>query len=282
MALNLEAVGQRFDVGERTWDSTDAIIYALGVGAGSQDPSAELEFTTENSEGVQQKALPTFPVVLWSREKPVSLGDFHLSKVLHAEQSLTLHQTIPVAGTARTTSTIRAFYDKGPHALAVVDSELTDTCGGQLLATISKTVFIRGEGGFGGERGSSAAWELPDRPADRTVSYPTRADQALLYRLSGDRNPLHSDPSFAKRAGFDQPILHGLCSYGVTGRALLHAMCDGDPAAFGSMSVRYTKTVLPGEELTVEMWETDEGCRFRTRVGDRLVLDRGEFTRRAS
>lgn len=280
MALNLSAVGQRFDVGERTWTSADAIIYALGVGAGARDPASELEFTTENSEGVGQKALPTFPVVLSSREKPVPLGDFHLSQILHAEQSLTLHRDIPLSGTARTTSTILGFQDKGKHALAEVESVLVDTATDEALATLTRTIFIRDEGGFGGSRGVSPSWEVPGRPADHVVACPTRIDQALLYRLSGDRNPLHSDPSFAARAGFDKPILHGLCSYGVTGRALLHAVCGGDPSRFGGMSVRFASPVLPGETLTVEIWEDGENCRFRTRVDDRIVLDRGEFTRK--
>ncbi|MGW6459770.1 MaoC/PaaZ C-terminal domain-containing protein [Streptomyces sp. NPDC055078] len=280
MALNLTAVGQRLDAGERTWNSTDAILYALGVGAG-QDPLTEMEFTTENTDGLEQRVLPSFGVMLTPRDRPVVLGDFPRSSVLHAGQELTLHRELPVAGTARTTSTILGFHDKGDDALAVVESEMADATTGEPLATARRTMFIRGEGGFGGGRVPTDPWEPPTPPADYTISYPTRTDQALLYRLSGDRNPLHSDPASAKKSGFGRPILHGLCSFGFAGRALLHVLCDGDPARFCGMSVRFAKPVVPGEELTVEMWEDGAGCRFRARVGDRLVLDRGTFSRKA-
>jgi acyl dehydratase len=144
------------------------------------------------------------------------------------------------------------------------------------------TVFIRGEGGWGGERGpSGGAHVAPDRAPDHRVTYETRPDQALLYRLSGDRNPLHSDPSFAQMAGFDRPILHGLCTYGFTGRALLTELCGGDPARFGSMEGRFSSPVFPGESLTVEMWDTEGSTTFRTLGEDgRVVIDNGGATTR--
>jgi acyl dehydratase len=151
---------------------------------------------------------------------------------------------------------------------------------GAPLFTTSMGAFIRGEGGWGGDRGPSSRFEAPDREPDHEVTYPTRTDQALLYRLSGDRNPLHSDPKFAAMAGFPRPILHGLCTYGFTGRALLHTVCGGDPAGFRSMSGRFSSPVFPGESLTVRVWvEGDGEAVFQTLGPDgRVVLDGGRVT----
>ncbi|MFQ5558103.1 MAG: MaoC family dehydratase, partial [Acidimicrobiales bacterium] len=149
---------------------------------------------------------------------------------------------------------------------------------GQPLWTSRSALFIGGEGGWGGDRGPSSEWRLPDRPADEVVGYDTRPDQALLYRLSGDRNPLHSDPGFAAAAGFDRPILHGLCTFGVTGRALLHTLCDSDPSRFRSMGGRFKSPVVPGERLDVHMWIDGSTTAFQTRVGDRVVFDAGACT----
>jgi len=225
--------------------------------------------------------LPTFTVLLGSSAiGGPALGDFHLAQILHAEQAITLHRPLPVEGTSRSTARLEGFYDKGSGALIVLESSVVDVTTGEPLARTRTGIFVRGEGGFGGPRGGSEPWTVPDRPADHVVSYRTRPDQALLYRLSGDRNPLHSDPWFAAQAGLDRPILHGLCTYGFTGRALLHAVCGSDPAAFGGMSARFTSPVVPGEELTVHVWDEGGSCLFRTKVGDRVVLDRGVFTRK--
>ena len=141
-------------------------------------------------------------------------------------------------------------------------------------------LFIGGEGGWGGDRGPATEWELPDREADHGGAYQTRTDQALLNRLNVDRYPLHSDPTFAAAAGFDKPILHGLCTYGFTGRALLHAICDSDPANFGGMGGRFKSPVIPGETLEVQAWDEGDEILFQTRVGDRVVFDNGVMTRR--
>jgi len=147
---------------------------------------------------------------------------------------------------------------------------------GKQIMTVTKTAFLRGEGGFGGERGPSPTFELPDRKPDHEVRYETRIDQPLLYRLSGDRNPLHSDPSFAKMGGFDRPIMHGLCTYGFTGRALLHSICDSDPARFKSMEARFSKPVMPGDTLDVLMWIDGNQCLFQTKNQDGdVVVDQG-------
>jgi acyl dehydratase len=161
------------------------------------------------------------------------------------------------------------------------ENVVTDAESGTRLVTSRGSTFIRGEGGFGGERSPSEPWEPPARAPDHEVRYRTRPDQALHYRLTGDRNPLHSDPAFAARGGFARPILHGLCTYGFTGRALLHALCDGDPDRFAAMSGRFSRPVLPGDELVVSIWRTagdDSGnaALFRTATGDgTVVIDRG-------
>ncbi|WP_433509559.1 MaoC/PaaZ C-terminal domain-containing protein [Nonomuraea sp. CA-143628] len=275
MSMNLDAVGQTWESGEHAWTSKDAILYALGVGAGAQDPLAELPFTTENSHGIAQQVLPTFAVMLGGGGGGPKLGDFDFAQILHAEQSIRLAGPLPVDGRVRSKARVAGIYDKGSGALAIMESTIVDADTGAPVVEVRTGIFVRGEGGFGGERGESAPWERPDRPADHVVVYPTRTDQALLYRLSGDRNPLHSDPWLAARVGFERPILHGLCTYGFTGRALLHTLCDSDPAAFGGMSARFAAPVVPGQELAVHIW--DDG-RFVTKVGDTVVIDRGVFT----
>jgi acyl dehydratase len=280
MPLDLSAVGRTGEPYERSWTSAEALLYALGVGAGQQDPLHELEFTTENSQDVEQRVLPTFGIVLvqaGSTRDRVPIGDFDPAMLVHAEQAVTLHRPLPVEGAVRVTTTVTGIYDKGKGALVVIEATGVSPFTGEKLVTTRSSAFIRGEGGFGGERGPAADWTQPDRAPDHKVTYPTRADQALLYRLSGDRNPLHSDPAFAARAGFPRPILHGLCTYGVTGRALLHALCGSDPARFGSMSGRFSAPVYPGDELTVAIWATGPGeALFQTRTGDgTIVIDHG-------
>ena len=157
------------------------------------------------------------------------------------------------------------------------ENRAVDAVSGAPVVTTRSSVFIRGEGGFGGDRGTSQPWEQPDRAPDHKVTQQTRPEQALLYRLSGDRNPLHSDPSFAARGGFSRPILHGLCTYGITGRVLLHEVCGSDPARFVSMSGRFSRPVLPGESLVVSIWAGADGAaQFQTAKEDgTVVIDRG-------
>jgi acyl dehydratase len=278
MALDHSLVGVPSEPQLRSWDSKDALLYAVGVGAGLGDPLQELEFTTENCEGIEQQVLPTFGVLIAQARTGRDLGDFDRAMLVHAEQYVELHRPLPVAGTVRTTSTVTGIYDKGSGALVVTENVAVDAGTGEPLVTSRGSTFIRGEGGFGGPRGTEPPWELPDRAPDRAVVRETRPEQALLYRLSGDRNPLHVDPKFAARGGFSQPILHGLCTYGVTGRALLRAVCDGDPTRFRSMSGRFSRPVLPGEPLTVSIWLAGDGesAQFQTtRTDGTVVIDRG-------
>lgn len=242
------------------------MLYALGVGAGAEDPLDELAFTTENSHGIDQKVLPTFAVIAGSAGAPwKEVGEFDFARLVHGEQSFEVNGEIPPDGKVSVTGRISEIWDKGKGAVVVTECESVDESGNWLFRTRA-SAFIRGEGGFGGERGPSAApFEVPESKPDAEVTYRTRPDQALIYRLSGDRNALHSDPAFAARAGFERPILHGLCSFGFTGRALLHELCGGEPARFRSMSARFTSPVYPGDELTVSIWRSGQGeALFRT------------------
>ena len=280
MPINPDAVGTKSEPARRRWSSKDSLIYALGVGAGAEDPLSELEFTTENSKDVEQRALPTTAVVLASIGGLGAIGSFNPAMLVHGEQSVSLDRELPPQGELESVTEIVGIYDKGKGAVVVSETVSTSVEDGDPLFTTRSSMFIRGEGGWGGDRGPSSSFSVPEGDPDHEVTYPTRIDRALLYRLSGDRNPLHSDPQFAAMAGFDRPILHGLCTYGFTGRGLLHTVCGGDPSLFRSMSGRFSSPVLPGEPLTVRVWLQGEGdAVFQTVGGDgRVVLDAGRFT----
>ncbi len=287
MPINHDAVGAKSEPTESRWTSKDCLLYALGVGAGQMDPTgSELEFTTENSQDVAQRVLPTFAVVasMYSGGGVLSaIGPFDHAMLVHGEQAVEVHQPLPVEGHISTVSEIVGIYDKGSGAVVATEARATDVATGRSMFTTTSSLFIRGEGGWGGDRGPSARGNPPDGDPDHVVSYATRSDQALLYRLSGDRNPLHSDPKFAARAGFEKPILHGLCTYGFTGRALLHTLCGSDPDRFVSMSGRFSRPVMPGDTLTVSMWQDGRGqavFRTNTQRGD-VVIDGGRVAYRA-
>lgn len=279
MPINHDVVGAEGAPVVHSWTSKDSLLYAVGVGAGID----ELAFTTENSHDVPQRVLPTMAAVIGAGVSGAisAIGSFDFAMLVHGEQSFVQHREIPVEGSLTATGKIVGIYDKGSGAVVAVEGECVDNATGETLLTVGSAIFIRGEGGWGGDRGPSGDRNAaPDRAADASVSYRVRPDQALTYRLSGDRNPLHSDPWFAALAGFDRPILHGLCTYGFTGRALLHVMCDSDPAKFRSMEGRFASPVFPGEELTIEMWNEGAGeCIFQTRGEDgRVVLVGGRHT----
>jgi acyl dehydratase len=252
-----------------TWDHKDIQLYHLGVGAGrpATDPD-ELRYTLESRLHV----LPSFVTVAGAGRGVVS-GitlpglDIPLASVLHGGQRIALHRPIPLTGTATSTSRIAAVYDKGKAAVLVLRTEAADDDGP--LWTSDSQLFVRGEGGFGGERGPSERLEVPGRAPDRTVERHIREDQALLYRLSGDLNPLHADPDFAKLAGFDRPILHGLCTYGTTLKAVIDTLLGGDVTRVRSYRARFAGAVFPGETLRVRMWDLPRGVQVVVTAADR-------------
>ncbi len=265
------ALGARLPEREFAWTGSDVLLYhlALGAGAAPTDPR-ELRYVTEP----QLQVLPTFAVVaptLGETEPPrVSYPgiEVDLAKVLHGTQRIDVHRPIPVDGKARVNTRVADVWDKGTAAVIVTESEVCDLAG-EPLWTNTSSVFARDEGGFGGERGPSAPNDQPDRRPDVVITTPTLPQQALWYRLLGDRNPLHSDPCFAAAAGFLSPILHGLATYGIVAKALVDELLDADVHRVRAFGARFTGVVFPGETLRTSVWR--DGGRFvvATTVADR-------------
>ncbi|MDP3545897.1 MAG: MaoC/PaaZ C-terminal domain-containing protein [Phreatobacter sp.] len=264
---------------EHRYEAKDTILYALGVGCGA-DPMDRSELPFVYEEGL--KALPTMAVVLgypgfWLKDPDTGVD---WRKILHGEQGLVIHKPLPASGTVIGRTRVTEIVDKGPGkgALLYSDRDVIDKASGDLLATLTSTTFIRGEGGFGGPSGPSPEpHALPDRAPDETVDLKTLPQAALIYRLSGDDNPLHADPDVAAVAGFERPILHGLCTYAVAGRAVLKACCGNDPARLRRFNVRFSAPVLPGETIRTEIWRSGSTVSFRARVVERdiVVLNNG-------
>lgn len=285
MTVDPSAAGTQIEARELTWTSKDSLLYALGVGAGHA-PAEELAFTTENTARTEQQAVPSMAVVLSAGMGRLmkALGPFDQTTMLHGAEEFELGMPLPAEGRVDFTACIKAIHDKGSAAVIVFEKTGRVPATGELCYRARTSLYLRGEGGWGGDRGpSSGSNPLPSRPPDRVVEYETRPEQALLYRLSGDRNPLHSDPAFAARGGLPRPILHGLCTYGFTCRALVRGLCDGGAARLTGMSARFSSPVFPGDKLSVEMWRTDDHAGvFRTLVPERgAVLDGGTCTFRS-
>jgi acyl dehydratase len=254
-----KALAADLDPIEFSWTSSDIQLYHLGLGAGA-DPmdERELRYLVDGTPQV----LPTFGNVAASfhmTEAPTVQFpgiDIELAKVLHASEGVTVPGPIPTSGKAWSKQRFTEIWDKGKAAVIVSESTVTDESG-TVLWTTKRSIFARGEGGFGGERGPATSAELPDRAPDVEISLPTLPQQALLYRLCGDRNPLHSDPAFAAAAGFDRPILHGLCTYGIGCKAIVDNLLDGDVSQVASYGARFAGVVFPGETLQANIWKED-------------------------
>lgn len=260
MPINLdEALGAELPPVEFSWTSSDVQLYHLGLGAGV-DPmdQRELRYLVDNTPQV----LPTFGSVAQSfhMTEPPSVRfpgiEIELSKVLHGSEAVSVPGPIPPSGTGVGVTRITDIWDKGKAAVIWSETSVT-TPDGSPLWTQKRSIFARGEGGFGGERGPSTSVAPPERAPDAQVELPILPQQALLYRLCGDRNPLHSDPEFAAAAGFPRPILHGLCTYGIACKAIVDTFLDGDVSRVASYGARFAGVVFPGETLRADVWKED-------------------------
>jgi len=262
--LSLQSEGQDF-----AWSAKDAIIYALGVGLAA-DPMDEKELAFVYEKDL--KAVPTMAgVVAWGAMAGPTGVNYLL--VVDGERKIVFHKPMTVEGKVTAKTRILGAWDKGPGKGAVIVSETTlSNAAGEDVLTITGSTFARGDGGFGGpSEGQPEPHEVPKRAPDMSVDIPTSPDQALIYRLSGDRNPLHCDPAVAKAAGFPRPILHGMCTYGITCRAVLRTYAGYDPTAIKSHQARFSAPVFPGETITVDLWRDDDVVSFEARVQARGV-----------
>jgi acyl dehydratase len=266
----------------QTYTGKDSILYALGVGYG-HDPmdEAQLRFVYEKN----LLAAPTMPVVLgypgfWMKDPAAGID---WVKIVHGEQALRLHRPIPAAGTVIGRTRVKAVVDKGRDkgALVILERSITDKASGVLLATLDHTTFCRGDGGFGkGDAAPPPPPAVPEGTPDASCDLPTLPQAALIYRLCADPNPLHAEPAVARAAGFSRPILHGLCTYGVAGHAILRTFCNYEPEKLSGLSVRFSAPVYPGETIRTEMWRRGGTILFRSRAIERdvVVLNNGVAT----
>ncbi|MDB6063684.1 MAG: 3-alpha,7-alpha, 12-alpha-trihydroxy-5-beta-cholest-24-enoyl-CoA hydratase [Verrucomicrobiaceae bacterium] len=291
MAIDYPALLER-QIPPQTWDwnDRDFIVYALSLGLGG-DPldTRTLPFVYEDplQDGALLKVVPTQPTVLaWVAEPTFTNLGVDPITALHGEQKIEIHRPMPYPVTVSVQGRVLDVYDKGVGRGAVVITEhvISDAADGVPIATLTTTCFGRSEGGCGGSaEPAPAPHAIPSRASDHIVRIDTRTDLALLYRLTGDRNPIHADPAIARAGGFDRPILHGLCSFGITCRAVLATYADFDPSRIASHQARFSSPVFPGETLTVDLWRDGNIVSFETRVAERnvTVIKNGKCVLRA-
>jgi acyl dehydratase len=268
-AMALKNIGQKY-----SWTDREVMLYAYGIGMGA-DPMDEKELAFVN-EGYftprELKVVPTYAsVAAWgSNAGPM---DINRVMVVDGERDITFHKPLPVQGGITVDSTILGIFDKGKDKGAVIlRKNVFKSEAGEELVTLIASTFARGDGGFGGpSEGQPEAHPIPKRAPDMSVDISTRPDQALIYRLCGDRNPLHSDPEFARKAGFDRPILHGMCTYGLSCRAVLQTYADYDPLAFKQHVTRFSAPVFPGETVSFDLWKDGNVISIEGRVKSRGV-----------
>ena len=273
--MDIEALNNwKFEDIEHSYTERDTMLYALGLGFG-EDPNDPKELAYVYEDGLV--AAPSMAVILgypgfWLKDPKTGID---WKKVLHGEQWLEVFKPLPVAGTVIGRTSIDQISDKGAGKGAVLylSRDIIDAASGETLARVKMSTFCRGDGGFGGENlpGPVPA-VLPDRAPDHVCDLTTLPRQALIYRLSGDYNPLHADPEVARSVGFDRPILHGLATYGLAGRAVLKSICDYDASRLVGLDVRFSAPVYPGETVRFEIWEDGKDVRFRASVPEREVL----------
>ncbi len=276
-----KARGAEIPGGESAWDEDRVILYHLGIGAGAPatDPN-ELEYTYEKN----LKVLPSFGVVaaFGSLSGILSIPglEFNPALLLHGEQDLELRGPIPTRGRITSSGRVAEIWDKGKAAVVVLEMTSRDAASGQELFVNRFAMFLRGEGGFGGEPGPKPGHEPPEREPDTVVESRTLPQQALIYRLIGDKNPLHADPEFSKIGGFDTPILHGLCTYGIVCKAVVDNVLDGDPAKVARYQARFRGVVFPGETIVTSLWREGERILIRAKTRERgeAVLSNAAIT----
>ncbi len=288
-----KALGASLGESQGCYEPDDVILYHLGVGAGfDATGSAELEYTFEKN----LKVLPSFAVVAGSsftaRARKTRSGggglfnveglEFNPAMLLHGEQEITLHRPLPTSASFTTKSRVADIFDKGKAALVVFENNAIDDAGEPLFSS-RMSAFIRGEGGFGGPSGPKVGNVAPERAPDGVVERPTLAQQALLYRLNGDKNPLHADPEFAKMGGFDTPIIHGLCSYGIACKAIVDDALAGDVSQVASYAARFRGVAFPGETYLVSYWKEGDTILLeaRSKERDAIIISNAAITLRS-
>ena len=261
---------------EISYSDKDSILYSLGIGLGNDPMNLnELKYVYENSQSV----LPSMATNFQYHSPLLLKTNINFIMVVHGEQRLSITNALPVSGDFIANAKVIGCYDKGPARGAIIEVETTvkNKKNNEEICKLVSTTFARGDGGFGGPDSPKKEIFIPDGEPDYVSEVSTKPDQALIFRLSGDYNPLHSDPNFAKAAGFEKPILHGMCTYGIACRSLVNEICENDASKLKRFDCRFSSPVYPGETIITEMWKKDKMIYFNSKVKerDKLVLKNG-------